>query len=315
VSKFGELKRLNLRTVWFNEARDFTPWLASNIENLGGALGMELELTQREASVGNFSLDLLAKDLGTGKTVIIENQFETTDHDHLGKLLTYAAGFDASAVVWIAESIRDEHRQALEWLNQRTDSDTQFFGVVIEVLQIDDSKPAYNFKLVVYPNEWQKTKRQQPEKVLSPKAEAYRDYFQHLIDELREKHKFTGAKVGQPQSWYMFASGFAGVNYGASFAMGNRVRAELYIDGGDADKNKKLFDWLAQDKEKIEVEFGESLKWERLDDKRASRIALYRPGSVEDNEQVLEEIRGWTIERLLKLKKVVNSRLRKYGNL
>jgi len=313
VSKFGELKRLNLRTVWLNEARDFTPWLASNIENLGESLGMELELTQREASVGNFSLDLLAKDLGTGKTVIIENQFEVTDHDHFGKLLTYAAGFDASAVVWIAEKIRDEHRQALEWLNQRTDSDTQFFGVVIEVLQIDDSKPAYNFKLVVYPNEWQKTTGRPP--VLSSKAEAYRDYFQHLIDELREKYRFTGARVGQPQSWYMFASGFAGVNFGASFAMGNRARTELYIDGGDADKNKKLFDWLTQDKEKIEAEFGEPLEWERLDDKRASRIALYRPGSVEDNESVLEEIRGWTIERLLKLKKVFSSRLKKYGKL
>lgn len=315
MSKFGELKRLNLRTVWLNEARDFTPWLASNIQRLGEALGMELELTQREASVGNFSLDLLAKDLGTGKTVIIENQFEATDHDHLGKLLTYAAGFDASVVLWIAESIRDEHRQALEWLNQRTDSETQFFGVVVEILQIDDSKPAYNFKLVVFPNEWQKTKRQQPEKVLSSKAETYRDYFQLLIDELREKHRFTGARVGQPQSWYSFSSGFSGITYGAGFALGNRVRAELYIDCGDGDKNKELFDWLAQEKEKIEGEFGEPFEWGRLDDKRASRIAVYRQGSIDDNEQALEEIRAWTVERLLKLKKVFSGRLKKYGKL
>jgi hypothetical protein len=315
VSKFGELKRLNLRTVWSNEAKDFTPWLAGNIQSLGESLGMELELTQTEASVGNFSLDLLAKDLGSGKTVIIENQFEATNHDHLGKLLTYAAGFDASAVIWIAENIRDEHRQALEWLNQRTDSETQFFGVVIEVLQIDDSKPAYNFKLVVYPNEWQKTKRQQSEKSLSSRAEAYRDYFQLLIDELRDKHRFTGARVAQPQNWYSFASGFAGVIYGASFAQGNRVRAELYIDCGDVGKNKELFDWLAQDKEKVEEEFGQSFEWERLDDKRASRIAVYRPGSITDDEQILTEIRTWTIEHLLKLKKVFDKRLKKFGKL
>jgi hypothetical protein len=310
--RFGTLKRLDLRTLWPNEAHDFSPWLASNIDKLGEALGMELELAQREASVGDFSLDLLATDLGTGRPVIIENQLSATDHDHLGKLLTYAAGFDASAIIWIAESIREEHRQALEWLNQRTDSESQFFGIVIEALRIDDSQPAFNFRPVVYPNEWLKTQRRPRPRDVSTRAEAYRAYFQQLIDDLREKHRFTGARKGQPQSWYSFASGFSGITYGSSFAQGNRVRVEVYIDRGDLAKNKNLFDRLADDKQHIEQEYGELFEWERLDDRRASRIAVYRPGSIEDDREARQEILGWAIDHLLKIKKVFAGRLKEY---
>ncbi len=300
MSKFGELKTVSLRELWPNEATDFTPWLAANIESLGKALGLELELIEREASIGDFSLDLLAKDLGSAKTAIIENQLTQTDHDHLGKLLTYAAGFTASIVIWVSESMRDEHRQALEWLNQRTDTDTQFFGVVTEVLKIDDSKPAYHFKPIVFPNEWQKSKIQKT----SLKGEKYRSYFQSLIDELREKYHFTGAKAGQPQSWYSFSSGVKGITFGANFAMGGKARTEVYIDQGDAEINKKIFDALLVKSNEIENEYGEKFTWERLDDKRASRIALYREAVIDSADSELEETRQWHVDNLLKIKKV-----------
>lgn len=304
MSNFGELKKVPLRNMWPNEATDFTPWLASNIEALGDALGLELEVTEREASVGDFSLDLLAKDLGTSRTVIIENQLTQTDHDHLGKLLTYAAGFNASTVIWVSNIVRDEHRQALEWLNQRTDTETQFFAVIVEVLKIDDSKPAFNFKPVVFPNEWQKTKKQKSGVNVSSKGEKYRAYYQALIDELREKYKFTGARVGQPQNWYSFSSGIQGVLYSAVFAQGGKARAEIYIDLRDQDKNKALFDALKAREHEITSKYGSPLEWERLDDKRASRIAIYRDGMIEASDSELEEIRQWHIENLLKIKEV-----------
>ena len=141
--------------LWKDEAKDFTPWLAENIETLGNALGLDLKFKEREASVGDFSLDLLAEDVNTKRKVIIENQLTLSDHDHLGKLITYASGFDACTIIWVAESIRDEHKKALEWLNQKTDPETHFFAVEVEGLQIDDSKPVPNFKPIVIPTERQ----------------------------------------------------------------------------------------------------------------------------------------------------------------
>lgn len=309
---FGQIHKVPLREIWKHEAQDFTPWLAENISVLGDVIGLELELIKEEASVGDFSLDILAKDLGSTKHVIIENQFCKTDHDHLGKLLTYAAGFDASFVIWVAEVIREEHRQALEWLNDRTDNETQFFALVIEVIKIDDSKPAYNLKPVVFPNEWHKSKsKNQTSQQISLKGERYKSYFQNLIDELREEYRFTSARAGQPQNWYSFASGKSGINYGANFCQGDKVRTELYIDLGNAEENEALLNYLLQSKQEIEEKFGSPLSWEPIDGKRATRIAIYKPGSI-FMENELISIKQWHIHNLLKFREVFSNLLLHY---
>ncbi|MDI3477786.1 MAG: hypothetical protein PWQ59_1311 [Thermoanaerobacterium sp.] len=312
MTKFGQLKKINPRNIWPNEARDFTPWIAEHLEELGEALGMDFELTKQEAAVGDFSLDILANDLGRSRPVIIENQLTQTDHDHLGKLITYASGYDAGVIIWIAETIREEHRQALQWLNERTDEKTDFFGVTVEVIQIDNSLPAYNFKAVVFPNEWQKSTRKTTTEQTTEKMERYREYFQLLIDTLRQNYHFTNARKGQPQSWYSFSSGITGITYGMSFALGKKARVETYIDLGNKEQNKRLFELIFKKKKEIENQYGTPLTWEKLEEKRSSRIAMYRDGSIEDDDETLEQIRQWSIDNLIKMKKVLGPVIKNY---
>lgn len=297
----AKIEKVDLREAWSNEAADFTPWLEKNMDQLGAALGMDFEVQEREASVGTFSLDLLAHD-GNGRPVIIENQLEATDHSHLGQLLTYAAGFDASVIVWITKEFRDEHRAALEFLNGRTGEDTDFFGVAVEVWKIDDSRPAVNFDLVVTPNDWRKQARRNS--APSELGEKYREFFQPLMDTLREDYQFTNAKKAPTDTFYEFSSGFTGVRYSVSITQKGPARTYLYIDNGNRDWNKQLFDHLMERREAIEADLIEPLDWRRLDNYRACRILTGRHGSINDEEETLEETRKWMIERLLAFKRV-----------
>ena len=302
----------DLRATWPNEAQHFTPWLADNIAELGEALGMDLELQQTEAPVGGYSLDILAIDLGSRRPVIIENQLDTTDHSHLGQLLTYAAGFDAEAVVWVTREFRDEHRQALDWLNQRTGEDTQFFGVTVELWRIADSLPAPHFNVVATPNGWRKETVRRADISESPsrseRSERYGNFFQGLIDVLREKHRFTNARKGQPQNWYSFATGYSNLTYGANFTGQREARVELYIDYPDGGKNLRLLDDLRQHQDESQSQLG-VLDWQSLETRRACRIALTRPGSIDDDDDTLAEIQAWMVDNLLKFKEVFDPHL------
>lgn len=298
----GKLQHLDPRKLWVTEAGHFTPWLAQNLSLLGDALGLDLELSDTEKDVGDFACDLYAHDTGRDRHVIIENQLEPTDHRHLGQLLTYAAGLDAAVIVWISPEVREEHREALDWLNHHTDDRIEFFGVALEAISIDESKPAIQFRLVAFPNAWSKKAATPGE--ISEKRLRYQEFFQTVVDELRQKYSFTNAKVAQAQNWYSFASGTKGFTYTGSFASGDRLRAELYIDLGDADKNKTIFDSFAAKKEEIEKQTGE-LDWERLDQRRASRISLVRPNTTIDNAGTeAAALKEWLVQALLKIKAV-----------
>jgi len=311
--EFGNLKTVDIRTIWPSEPGNFTPWLAENVNKLSEILGMDLEIIQTEYPVGDFSADIVAKDLGSSNVIVIENQYGSSDHKHLGQILLYCAGINASCVIWIAESFKDEHRKTIEWLNNNTLDNIGFYAIGLEIIQIDDSKPVPLFKIIESPNKNIATGGGSGSIGNSDTQEKYRQYFQKLIDELREKHKFTNAKKGQAQGWYTFPSDFSKIyKYETSFALNDRVRVGIYLDTGDQIKNKEIFDNLNLEKDNIAKEFGEEICWERLDDKKACRITLYTDGHINLDTEELSKIKDWTIEKLFKFKDIFPKYFRKY---
>lgn len=284
----------DLRTIWKHEEKNFTPWLAQNISLLGEAIGLDLEVVSTEHSVGAFSLDILAKDTNSRNIVAIENQLEITDHGHLGQIMTYASGVDAKTVIWVSKEVREEHRKAVDWLNQITNDDMEFFAVEIQLITIDESQPAPFFNIKASPNDWskmQKVKLNQAE-VITERKEYYHGFFTTLLDMVHKNiHGFTNSKKASYDSWKKFPSGISGVYYSIAYRSGNKFSCELYLDSGDKVKNEQRFDMLLEKKEKIEDTLGE-LSWERLNNKNACRIAAYI--DVTDENEML----AWAIKQL-----------------
>ena len=293
----SRIERVDLRDVWKNEATNFTPWLAQHLAELGDALGLELEWQETEAPVGGYSLDILATDRNGDRPVVIENQLESTDHDHLGKLLTYAAGFNANVVVWLTREFREEHRQALDWLNQRTGEDTQFFGVVVELWKIDDSRPAPHFNLVAMPNGWYKNAS-----VRRPVASRrrYRDFRLGLEERLRERGLPFRPGRDHSSPWKSMG-GTGGLCYSADF--GGSIMFSLQMDtmqgAPDSGWCRRAFDRLSEDKDDIEDRLGHlgELEWSREWGKRGSYIAAYYRQRFSDLPQdTWDEVYDWLAE-------------------
>ena len=309
MQKLGKLEKVDARSVWQHEARDFTPWLRKNIDVLAEVVGLELDLVETESPAGDYAVDLYAKDLNTGRWVIIENQLEQTDHSHLGQLMAYAAGKEAGVIIWISPKFRDEHRQALDWLNEITDETVSFFGIELELLQVDDSLPAPHFKLVAQPNEWRKISKQP---TITLRQGAYGAFFTELLDRVKAKHpNLTRAKRAYPQNWSSYPVGRSGFSVNPVFGQGDQFRIELYIDTGDQTENKAAFDALQKDQETIEAQIGQPLVWQRLDDKRASRIFCDTDGSIDDDPTHLEELQDWAVDLVAAFHKVFKPRVQK----
>lgn len=260
-----------IRSVWPNEEHDFTKWLSNNIELLGAEIGIEIEEADSEQPVGDFSADIVGKEMNTGEPVVIENQYGKTDHDHLGKLLTYSAGMGAEFTIWIAETFRAEHRSVLEWLNESGPKDIRFFGIQPKVVTIEgcDTK-GFAFKVLVEPNDWEREFTES----LSETEKAYKEFYTELAKAYSERRPDWYRVKAQPQPWLSFGAGMAGVSIGWNFHQGPEFSVDVYIDTGDKTMNEEIFDELITYKAEIESALGEELVWQELPDKRASRIKM-----------------------------------------
>jgi hypothetical protein len=268
--KIGKLEKVDLRTMWTNEARDFTCWIERNIEQLSDFLGFELQIIEREKKVGSFSIDLYA-EANDGEKVIIENQLEKTDHTHLGQIVTYFTNLEAKHVIWIAKDIRPEHAQAINWLNQFTG--ISFYLLQVEAYKIGDSDPAPYFKLVCKPNETIKAIGQEI-KDFNDREKFNVRFWESMIEKCKSRlSHFTTRKASK----YHYHSGSAGKG-GFTFvflATNKFYGVELYIDLGNEDENLFLIQYLAKSKNQIEKEFGHELSWEELHESRACRIRFH----------------------------------------
>lgn len=300
--KLGKLSEVNIRDVWAHEQYDFSKWLASpdNIKELGDTLNLSLTNIETEKFVGNYRCDILCQDELTGKTVLIENQLEATNHDHLGKIITYASGLDAAVVVWVVADARDEHASAIEWLNKHTDDSVAFFLLEIHAYKIGNSDVAPQFRIVEQPNDFAKTVKELSHRADLNESQTYRlEFWNQFNDVLEERGKPFNKHKASTDHWYTIAVGSSQCHISIDLVNKDHfIRVGLWIDD-----NKELFDSLFSHKADIESTTHFPLSWDRLDGKKASVIYTTVPGLDFNKQDNYVELMNKVIDLVLTLKK------------
>lgn len=298
--ELGVLKTVTPRKKWPNEAQHFTPWLAENINELNQVLGLELEVESTEVAAGPYSADILARDTGTGKYVIIENQLEKTDHGHLGKSITYASVLDASTIIWVATDFTEEHKKSLDWLNDHTTDDVYFYGVQVELWQIDDSKAAVRFNVISRPNQ---AVRQAAKSKASGELSDKRKFQLHFWNEFKEQliktKKIPSTQTPRPQYWFDVTLGKSNIHLSNICNTDtNTVGIRVYIGNKIADS---MLPFLESQKEAIEKELGVKLSWNPNPENLDKTIALFHNTDFDDPSKVDEAIE-WLVKYTVKFR-------------
>ena len=308
-SNIGKLTKVDLREIWRNEEYDFSSWLAQeeNLSQLSDEIGITIRLLEKEAGVGKYSLDILAEEEGTSRKIVIENQLEKTDHDHLGKIITYAAGHDASVVIWIFKDITEEHRSAIDWLNENTGEDRLFFAIRIEAWRINNSDPAPKFQVICKPNEWAKVVKHSSEsKDLGETDLKKLDFWTNLKSYAADKKLSLFRQTPAPQHWYNVSIGSSDAHIGLTLnTREHRLGCEIYIRD-----NKPLFNFLKDQRVAIEQQLGGKIEW--IEAKKACRAVQRKEDADIDNEAGTTELFDWLIDRAIAFERVFGPLVKKF---
>lgn len=296
--KLGKMQEVDIRKVWAHEQYDFSKWLSAeeNINELGNILNLSLTDVKTEQFVGGYRCDIICKDEITGKSVLIENQLEQTNHDHLGKIITYASGLDASVVVWIVSEAREEHASAIEWLNNHTDDNLAFFLLEIHAYTIGDSDPAPMFKIVEQPNDFARSVKAAAVKgELSETQQKRQEFWTLFNDVLDQRGKPFNKRKATTDHWYSVAIGSSQCSISIDLVnKEHKIRVGFWVSN-----NKELFDSLHTHKDEIEEKIGFALDWDRLEGKKASVVCATIPGLNFNKQDNYPELMNKAIDMVL----------------
>ena len=300
MTNLGTLKEItDLRSIWPHEALNFTPWVAENVDLLADAVGLDITVDETESSVGDFNVDIYASETGTDRKIIIENQLEDTDHDHLGKLITYASGKGADVVIWVVKHAREEHKAAVEWLNNHTDDKIGFFLCEIKLFQIGDSQIAPSFTVVERPNDWTKEIRKtaSANSTQQQRLEYWQAFNDYAFSDANFSRIFNKRKP-TTDHWMDFSIGSSACHIAVSQIQKRKaVDVELYIND-----DKELFKSLFAHKDEIEKNMEMELEWKELPERKASRILIEKTVDLDDRATWPEQF-DYIMDTCIKMKK------------
>lgn len=303
----GKIQRVPLREVWKHEAHDFTAWLQQNIDVVGDAVNVPLEEAEREQAAGDFSVDLVAED-ESGSAVVIENQLEKSDHDHLGKLLTYVVAFEAKTAIWIVSKPRPEHVSVITWLNES--SSASFYLLKVEAIKIGDSPPAPLLTLVVGPSEEGKKVGKKKKERAEQDSALFR-FWTELLEKAGKRTTLHAATSPSHANWLGASAGMSGLIY-YYVVRKNDARVELYIDRGKGPaENNAVFDKLFAEREAIEASFGNSLDWQRREDLHTCKILKNVDAGGYADESRWADVQDAMVDAMARLEKALSPHISK----